>query len=175
MGEDETEIGGSNGRRIQKRAARGSLKKKPKRRAFTPARRSTFLDHFAATSNVKGACRSAGVAYSTVYEWRRKNEQFRAAFNEALGHGYVTVEAELLRESARSLKIKPDPKAPPLIDPKTALAILESYRRNGERRPGDILPQRSDIEQVRARLEKKMRAMRLFKDEGEAEGGDRAG
>jgi hypothetical protein len=78
--EDETEIGGSRGRRIQKRAARGSRKANPKRRSFTEARRRKFLNHFAATCNIKGACRSAGVSNSTVHEWRRKNEQFRTDF-----------------------------------------------------------------------------------------------
>jgi hypothetical protein len=165
--EDGTEIGGSKGRRVQKRAARGSRKAKPKRRGFTVERRRKFLSHFAATANCKGACRSAGVAWSTVYEWRRKNEQFRADFYEALENGYVEVEAELVRESKRSLKPRPDPKAPRLVDAKTALAVLESYRRNGDRRPGDILPQRSDIEQVRARLEKAMRALALLPDEDE--------
>jgi hypothetical protein len=174
MDEDESEIGGTRGRRIQKRAARGSRKAKPKRRSFTEARRRRFLNHFAATCNVKGACRSAGVSNSTVHAWRRKNEQFRADFNEALSQGYVTVEAELVRESARSLKPRPDPKAPPLIEPKTALAVLESYRRNGDRRPGDVLPQRSDVEQVRARLEMKMRALGMLPDEDD-EAEDRVG
>jgi len=165
--EGETEIGGTKGRRVQKRAARGSQKKNPKRRSFTVQRRRKFLSHFATSANCKGACRSAGVAWSTVYEWRRKNAQFRADFYEALANAYVEMEAELVRESRRSLKPKPNPRVPPLVDPKTALAVLESYRRNGNRRPGDILPQRSDIEQVRARLEKVMRAMGLLGADGD--------
>jgi hypothetical protein len=69
------------------------------------------------------------------------------------------------------LEPRPDPKAPRLVDAKTALAVLESYRRNGDRRPGDILPQRSDTEQVRARLEKKMRALGLLPDDDDEAGG----
>ena len=171
MGEGGTEIGGCKGRRIQKRAARGSQQKDPKRRGFTEDKRRKFLDHFAATCNAKAACRAAGISNSTVHAWRRKNEQFRADFYAALALGYVEVEAELVRETKRSLKPKPDPKAPPLVDPKTALAVLESYRRNGDRRPGDVLPQRSDIEQVRGRLEKAMRALGLLADEGGSEEG----
>src|SRR3954454_11333648 len=94
MDEGGTDIGGSNGRRIQKRAARGSRKANPKRRGFTEAKRRKFLNHFAATCNARGAARVAGVAWSTVYAWRRKDEQFRADFYEALAHGYVDVEAE---------------------------------------------------------------------------------
>jgi predicted component of type VI protein secretion system len=167
MDDEETEIGGSNGRRVQKRAARGSRKAKPKRRGFTEAKRRKFLNHFAATANAKASARVAGISHVTVYAWRCKNEQFRADFYEALAQGYVDVEAELVRESKRSLKPTPDRKAPPLVDARTALAVLESYRRNGNRRPGDILPQRTDIEQVRARLEKVMRAMGLIGDQHE--------
>jgi hypothetical protein len=170
MDGDETEICGSRGRRVQKRAARGSNKADPKRRSFTKAKRRKFLDHFAATCNAKAAARAAGISNSTVHAWRRKNDQFRADFNAALTLGYGELEAELVRESKRSLKPRPDPKAPPLVDPKMALAVLESYRRNGDRRPGGVLPQRTDIEQVRARLEKAMRALGLIRDEDEAEG-----
>jgi hypothetical protein len=168
----ESEIGGSGGRRVQKRAARGSRKVEPRRNGFTEAKRRKFLNHFAATCNAKAAARAAGVSNSTVHEWRRKNERFRADFYAALELGYVEIEAELVRESKRSLKPRPDPKAPPLVDPKTALSVLESYRRNGNRRPGDVLPQRSDVEQVRARLETAMRALALLPD---AEGGEGEG
>src|SRR3954452_2570708 len=98
MHKDETEIGGSNGRRVQKRAARGSRKAKPKRRGFTEAKRRKFLNHFAATANAKGSARVAGISNSTVHAWRRNNAQFRADFYEALALGYVEVEAELIRE-----------------------------------------------------------------------------
>jgi hypothetical protein len=167
MGEDETEIGGGRGGRTQKKAARGSLKKNP--RSFTEARRRKFLNHLAATCNIKGACRSAGVSNSTVHEWLRKNEQFRADVDEALAQGCVEVRAELIRETKRSLKPRPDPKVPPLVDAKTALAVLESCERNGGRRPGDIKPRRTDIEQVRTRLEKTMRALGLLPDDEDSE------
>jgi transposase len=165
---DKSEICGSRGRPIQKRAARGSLKKEPKRRGFTVERRQKFLDYVAATANIKGACRSAGVSNSTVHEWLRKNEQFRADCNEALARGCIEARAELIRESKRSLKPKPDPQAPRLVDAKTALAVVESCERNAGRRPGDIKPRRTDIEQVRARLEKVMRGLGMLPDEERA-------
>jgi hypothetical protein len=159
MDEDETEIGGGKGGRTQKKAARGSLKKNS--RSFTETRRPKFLDYLTASCNIKGACRSAGVSNSAVHEWLRKNEQFRADVDEALAQGCVEVRAELIRETQRSLKPRPDPKVPPLVDAKTALAVLESCERNGGRRPGDIKPRRTDIEQVRARLDRTMRALGL--------------
>jgi transposase len=169
LDKDETEISGGRGGRTQKKAARGSLKKEPKRQGFTETRRKKFLDYVAATANIKGACRSAGVSNSTVHAWLRKNEQFRADCNEALARGCIEARAQLIRETKRSLKPKPDPKAPPLVDAKTALAVLESCERNAGKRPGDIKTQRTDIEQVRERLEKIMRAMGLLPDNpGEA-------
>jgi hypothetical protein len=115
------------------------------------------------------------VSNSTVHEWLRKNDQFRADCDEALAQGCVEVRAELIRETKRSLKPKADPKAPRLVDAKTALAVLDSCERHRGRRPGDIKPQRTDIEQVRARLEKVMRAMGLIGDAHDKEPEDRAG
>jgi hypothetical protein len=54
MDAGETEICGCKGRSIQKRSARGSLKANPKRNSFTVGRRRKFLDHLAASCNIKG-------------------------------------------------------------------------------------------------------------------------
>jgi hypothetical protein len=163
----DSDIGRSNGRRLQVRAARGSKKMKPKRNGFTKAKRKKFLSHFAATCNAKASALAAGVSFSTVYEWRRKDEQFRKGWQEALDQGYARLEAEVVREAEESLAVRADGKAArQRMDPKTALAVLEAYRRNRGARPGDILPRRTDIDQVRARIEKTMRALGLIKDEG---------
>ena len=164
------EVCGSGGRRIQARAARGSRQAAPRRNSFTEAKRRKFLSHFAATANAKGAARAAGVAHSTVYAWRAKDEPFRAAWNEALAQGYARLEAELVRRSKQSLGVKADAKSVAghaIVDPATALKVLESYRRNGDRRPGEILAGPYDLDQVRARLEAKMKALGLIGDGGE--------
>ena len=129
------EICGSNGRRLQLRAERGSKKAEPRRNGFTEAKRKKFLSHFAATCNAKGAARAAGVAHSTVYARRAKDEQFRAAWNEALEQGYAALEAELVRRSKQSLSIAPDEKAaakfPPTNDPPFDLQWGNYRRRDG--------------------------------------------
>jgi hypothetical protein len=160
---DDSDISGSNGRRVQVRAARGSRKAAPRRNGFTEAKRRKFLAHFAATCNAKGAARAAGVAHSTIYAWRKKDEPFRIAWNESLEQGYARLEAELVRRATQSLRVSADEKAAAdhaIVDPATALKVLESYRRNGDRRPGEILAGPYDLEKVRARLEAKMRALR---------------
>ena len=165
------EIGGSNGRRVQVRAARGARKAKPKRVGFTAKRKAIFLAHFAATANATAAARVAGVSKSTVYEHRRKDPLFNDGWNEALEQGYARVEALSVRWAEKAFTVRANPRAEGRLqdfDPKLALAILESYRRNGGRRPGEIFPQPYDMEAVRARLEKKMRALGMLDDDAAA-------
>lgn len=169
MNESDSELGGGKGRRIQMRAARGSHKAKPKRQFFTKERRQQFLDHFAASCNAAAAARAVRISENTVYAWRGKDEQFQAGWIEALAQGYARLEAELVRASAEALKIRPDKKAAVrvgTVDPKTALAVLEAYRRSGGRAPGEVWPHPYDIEAVRARLEKKMKALGILDDKG---------
>jgi hypothetical protein len=159
------DIGGSRGRRVQLRAARGAKRAQRRRVGFTRERKESFLNFFAATANADASARAAGVAKSTVHEHRRKDPQFRAAWNEALTEGYARVEALSVRWAEEAFRIRPNARAAKTVrdmDPKVALAVLEAYRRNRGARPGDILPRRSDIEQVRARIEKTMRTLGLI-------------
>jgi hypothetical protein len=48
------------------------------------------------------------------------------------------------------------------MDAKTALAVLEAYRRSGGRAPGEVWPHPYDSEGVRARLEAKMKALGII-------------
>lgn len=58
--------------------------------------RPPFLEAFRKSGNVTGACRAAGVARSTVYEAREKDEAFAARWREAEDEA-----ADLLEEEAR--------------------------------------------------------------------------
>jgi hypothetical protein len=162
VGEGDFEVSGGKGRRVQKRAARGSDIAKPKRRFFTKHRREQFLSHFAASCNAAAAARAVGVSENTVYTWRKSDAQFQAAWGEALAQGYARLEAELVRESQRALSVRADRKAAVRVgamDAKTALAVLEAYRRSGGRAPGEVWPHPYDAEAVRRRLEAKMRLL----------------
>lgn len=174
MSKSESDIGGTNGRRIQVRAARGARKAKPRRNGFTRKRKEIFLAHFAATANANAAARAAGVSKSTVYAHRRTDPVFSAAWYDALGEGYARVEAESVRWAEQAFTIRASESAAKAIrnmDPKVALAILESYRRNGGRRPGEILPHPYDPGEVRARLEAKMRALGVIRESPSAASG----
>ena len=173
---DESEIGGGKGRRLQRRAAKGSQRAKPKRRAFTEARRQRFLNHFAASCNQRAAARSVGISEQCVIAWRKKDPQFNAGWKEALQLGYARLEAELILGATKALTVRPRRDAAVRIgtmSAETALKVLESYRRSQGRDPGTVWPHPYDIEAVRARLEAKMKALGAINDGGpEGEGGE---
>lgn len=179
MDDNQPEIGGGPGRRLQRRAARGSRQAKPKRRAFTPKRREAFLNHFAASCNAQAAARAVGISENCIYDWRKKDAQFNQGWKEALHQGYARLEAELVRESQKALKPRANKQAAVRVgtmDAKTALAVLESYRRSQGRDLGTVWPHPYDVEAVHRRLEAKMRLLGLLKgDGGSATGSDAAG
>jgi hypothetical protein len=162
---DETEIGGGHRRRVQTRAPRGSLQAKPKRRAFTEARRKRFLNHFAASCNQRAAARSVGISEQCVIAWRKKDAQFNAAWKEALELGYARLEAELVLRAREALTIRPRRDAALRVgamSAETALKVLDAYRRTQGRDLGTIWPHPYDVGAVRERLETKMRLLGLL-------------
>lgn len=169
---DDTEIGGGHRRRIQKRAPRGTLQAKPKRRAFTEARRKRFLNHFASSCNQRAAARAVGISENCVIAWRKKDPQFNAGWKEALQLGYSRLEAELVREGRKALTIRPRKDAAVRVgtmSAETALKVLEAYRRSQGRDLGTVWPHPYDVGAVRRRLEAKMRLLGLLKDDRNSE------
>ncbi len=86
----ETRIVANNRRGLQRRMMRHVL--------FDEERQQRFLAHFAWSCDTIAAAAAAGVSERTVYVHRRKNPAFAAEFQEALDQGYVTLEAEALRQ-----------------------------------------------------------------------------
>jgi hypothetical protein len=175
-----TVISGGNQRRIQVRVAKGAKQAKPKHVGFTAEKRATFLSHFAATCNGTAAAEAAGISERTVYNWRRDNAEFSEAWHAALDQGYARLEAGLVRWAQAAVVVADEAAAgAPLggFDPKTALAVLEAYRRHmAGARTGGIIAQPYDMEQVRQRLEAKMRALGMLDDEaGDSDGADPEG
>lgn len=63
---------------------------------FTPEAQGVFLDHLAASCNVSWSCAQAGISTVTAYNHRRADSGFARGWEEALRHGYVRLETELL-------------------------------------------------------------------------------
>jgi len=81
----------SNNRRVLQR-------RKMRHVRFDEKRQQIFLAHFAWSCDAVAAAAEAGVCERTVYNERRRNPGFAAAFQEALEQGYARLEAEALRQ-----------------------------------------------------------------------------
>lgn len=54
--------------------------------------------------NVTEACRSSGLTRSAIYVWRKDDEAFAAAFDEALEHGTDAMEDEVTRRAFQGVE-----------------------------------------------------------------------
>jgi hypothetical protein len=70
--------------------------RKPYMGKFSVKRRAAFLDHLAATCNVKVAAENSGVTPSAAYQWRRRDAVFAEQWQAALETGYACLETMLL-------------------------------------------------------------------------------
>jgi hypothetical protein len=62
-------------------------------------KRESFLKTLAETSTVSRAARVAGIKRSTLYKWRKEDETFALAWDEALEEGIDKLEAEAVRRA----------------------------------------------------------------------------
>ncbi len=95
---------------------------------FGKAKRTRFLDRLAATCNVSVAARFAGVAVSSCYRLRAREEGFAAAWDAALAVGYDRLEAALLDYALTKMEggqADPDVIAPAEIPGSVKAALAE--------------------------------------------------
>lgn len=107
---------------------------KPKHKwiRWTRAMREAFLDHLAATCNVKQSARAAGVSHAAVYRLRRRDPGFAAAWGEALALGYQMLETQavghvLAGQGAGPIDLGPGEEAIE-IDLVAAMKLLTTHR-----------------------------------------------
>ncbi len=72
-------------------------------KGWTKARRERFLDHVAATCNVREATEIVGLSQCGLYALRRRDPAFAEQWRMALLAGYDRLEAELLRKAISAL------------------------------------------------------------------------
>jgi hypothetical protein len=114
---------------------------------WTKAMRAVFLDHLAATCNVKQAAWAIGVEPCSVYLLRRREPAFADAWGEALALGYEMLETQLVGHALAGgdpdgvLDNGADTRAGP-ITVELALKLLTLHRgRDGKPRRGGPAPQ----------------------------------
>ena len=66
---------------------------------WTKAKREGFLEHLAATANVRASVRAVGMSEAGAYKLRRRMPEFHAAWKAALAEGYERVELLLLERA----------------------------------------------------------------------------
>lgn len=138
--------------------------------------RRRFLDHLAATCNVKAAAEAIEVDPGSVYYLRRRDPAFTAEWAEALELGYQMLETRLVGHAlagrGRTDAIEQDGIG--AINPDLALVMLAAHRNAMAGKPsrGGPRPQRATEEETNAALLKKLDAIEKRRRE---EGGDDAG
>jgi hypothetical protein len=125
-----------------------------------------FFDHLAANGNVTAAADAAGFCTPTVYRMRRRRPDFAARWQVALEQGYARLEIALLEAANDSLADRPfDEERPiPKMTVEQAMNVLRAHRNaiagKGRDGPGRSLRTRT-LDEVRASIERKVRAIRL--------------
>lgn len=124
---------------------------------WTKKMRAAFLDHLAATCNVRGAAESIGVDPVSVYLLRRREPAFADAWGEALALGYEMLETQLVGHALAGgdpggmLANGADTRAGP-ISVDLAMRLLVLHRNaDGKPRRGGARPQyatREDTDRV---------------------------
>lgn len=66
---------------------------------LTPKKRDAFLTALAASGNVTVAAQAAGVYRTHVYEWRKADAAFAAAWDDAIDQAADLLEAEARRRA----------------------------------------------------------------------------
>lgn len=151
-------IGKATNRRLQKR--------KLPAHAWTEEQENAFLDMLAATCNVLGACRHAGVDHRSAYRRRRQHPDFAAAWRGASLTGYERLEEQLLAQLVAPHPLEEDgidralPSTGP-FDAKLAMDLLRMHRGTVENRAatprGGMV--RVSREEAEAALNKKLDAL----------------
>lgn len=106
---------------------------------WTSAAERRFLDHLAATCNVRASAAACGFDLSLIYRKRRADPGFARSWQMALEQGYSTLETLLLQRATEALDGR-EPEPGLVIEPMTvkeATALLAAHRArvNGHPRP----------------------------------------
>lgn len=136
------------------------------RASWSKAMRAAFLDHLAATCNVKQSAAVAKVEVRTLYRIRRREADFAAKWEEALALGYQMIETRLVghvlagRWRDAPLEDADDDGG---IDFDSALRLLGQHRAAAAAKPGKggPRPQFASPEDTNATLLKRLRAIEV--------------
>ncbi|QDX27331.1 hypothetical protein FPZ54_15850 [Sphingomonas suaedae] len=152
-------------RRAYTDAAHAPFDQKRKWVRWTKTMRETFLDHLAATCNVRESAAVIGVIPGSVYTLRRREPAFAAAWEEALALGYQMLETRVVGHVLAG-RTRHDPlgcgvdSALGPIDFESALRLLMAHRNvPGKPRTHGRGPQFAAPDETDALLLKRLKAI----------------
>ena len=144
-----------------------------RRKLFGKQRRKIFLEHLAATCNVRRSAAAAGVTDRCVYKCRMRDAGFRAEWQAALEQGYARLEAMLLEHAMRerpieidgALEAEPPTTGDGRFDADLALHLLREHKKGlaGIARPG-AAPRGADWSEVEAYFVRRLKALKVRLD-----------
>ncbi|RYE01828.1 MAG: hypothetical protein EOP61_10160 [Sphingomonadales bacterium] len=149
---------------------------------WTAKMRESFLDHLAATCNVRASAEYIGVDPVSVYVLRRRDAKFAHAWGEALALGYEMLETLLVGHALSGdtgdvLNCGVETQSGPVtVD--LAVRLLSAHRNaEGKPRRGGPKPQFATRDETDAVLMKKLAQIeaRRARDKAEQERADREG
>jgi hypothetical protein len=129
---------------------------------WTRRMKKEFLDHLAATCNVRGAAAAIGVDPVSVYALRRRDEAFYLAWEEAVVAGYQMLETQLIGHCLAGGGTTIDNGADEFgsIDKDMALRLLTSHRAGRDKViRGGPRPQVARRDETDAAILKKLKAL----------------
>ena len=80
------------------------VKGTPPRSKRSPKTRAKFLEALKATGNISKSCKLSRLPKTCAYEWRRQDEEFRQAWDEAQVEGEAVLEDEAKRRAYEGVK-----------------------------------------------------------------------
>lgn len=152
-------------------AARPQLKKRAAR-DWSKAKAEKFLGVLAETCNVSEACRRSGVPMTVAYRRRKMDAGFRARWDEAIAVAYRRLELVLLDRAfngTEKVTIRRDGSEERMREYPNhiALRLLQMHRDTAIE--ADSEQPAEDVDEIRARLVRKLQRLKKRDEEQEAE------
>jgi putative intracellular protease/amidase len=159
---------------VRRHAGRGPMRKRKRPVEFDRERKQAFLDHFAETCNLEASAAAAGISLSAVYRALKTDAAFAEGFEEALGIGYLFLEAEALRqqrEAQKTYRISPKGEGAAQAQSfERTIQLLREYKRGQGRigrRPVEARLTKWSFDEAFVALEKRLAVFGLRVERGE--------
>ena len=129
-------------------------------RAWTKAKQEQFLEHLAATCNVRASCRAVGLSEPGAYKRKKADAGFRASWARAVAEAVGRLELMLIERAMKgTVKTHVTREGVKLrtteYPDRIALSLIRVHKEEARQAEGDAIED-EPIEAVRARIARKL-------------------